>query len=239
MTPTHFICANAGDSRAILVQKKRVLPLSFDHKPTDPPEEARIVAAGGKVSIKRVDGDLAVSRGLGDFSFKNRPDLPPDQQKVTCCPEILVEPRQSSQDEFIILACDGIWDVASNESCAKLVHAILDEGETDIGLVCEEILDTCLERDSRDNMTVAMVTLPAIQMSYSNSNTSTSSFPIANFFKRSISNSNGNSSMNSSQSNDKKVGVWARRAKRQAKQAPASASGTTQKQTIITTNNKI
>eukprot|EP00978_Attheya_sp_CCMP212_P000660 scaffold1312_cov54-Attheya_sp.AAC.4 len=237
MTPTHFICANAGDSRAVLVRKKSVLPLSFDHKPTDPPEEARIVAAGGKVSIKRVDGDLAVSRGLGDFSFKNRPDLPPDQQKVTCCPEILVEPRQCSQDEFIILACDGIWDVASNESCAKLVHAILDEGETDIGLVCEEMLDTCLERDSRDNMTVAMVTLPAIQMSCSNSNTSTSSSPIANFFKR----GNSNSSMNSSHSNDKKVGVWARRAKRQAKQgcASASASGTTHKQTIITTNNKI
>jgi serine/threonine protein phosphatase PrpC len=215
MTPTHFICANAGDSRAILVRQKRVLPLSFDHKPTNPPEESRIVAAGGKVSIKRVDGDLAVSRGLGDFSFKNRPDLPPDQQKVTCCPEILVEPRQCSQDEFIILACDGIWDVASNESCAQMVQAILDEGESDIGLVCEEILDTCLERDSRDNMTVAMVTLPAIQMA--SSNVSSPSSPMANFFKRGNSNN-----MNSSNGHDKKVGVWARRAKRQTKQAAAS-----------------
>lgn len=51
-------------------------------------EKRRIENAGGKVSWKRVDGDLAVSRALGDFYYKNRPDLPPEEQKVTACPEI-------------------------------------------------------------------------------------------------------------------------------------------------------
>jgi serine/threonine protein phosphatase PrpC len=57
-------------------------PLSEDHKPTDEGEKNRIEAAGGTVSWKRVDGDLAVSRALGDFQYKTRPDLPAEQQKV-------------------------------------------------------------------------------------------------------------------------------------------------------------
>jgi protein phosphatase 2C family protein 2/3 len=57
--------------------------LSFDHKPMLPIERARIDAAGGFVQWNRVNGDLAVSRALGDFSFKDRPDLPPESQKVS------------------------------------------------------------------------------------------------------------------------------------------------------------
>ena len=52
-------------------------------------ERSRIENAGGKVSWKRVDGDLAVSRALGDFFYKNRDDLPPQDQKVTAFPDIL------------------------------------------------------------------------------------------------------------------------------------------------------
>lgn len=59
----------------------------------------------------------------------------------------------------------GVWDVASNEACATMIQDLMDEGETDLGLICEEILDTCLEKNSRDNMTIVMVALPKIQMS--------------------------------------------------------------------------
>jgi len=58
----------------------------------------------------------------------------------------------------------GVWDVASNADCSKLIQEILDEGETDLGLVCEEVLDSCLEKNSRDNMTIVTVALPAMKM---------------------------------------------------------------------------
>lgn len=156
VTPSHIICANAGDSRAILRRSGNVLPLSFDHKPNNIPEMERIDLAGGFVKCKRVDGDLAVSRGLGDFSYKSHESLPVERQKVIPDPEFVVYPR-SKEDEFMILACDGIWDVASNEQCSTFVQTLLDEGETDLGLICEEALDTCLDKNSRDNMTIAMV----------------------------------------------------------------------------------
>jgi serine/threonine protein phosphatase PrpC len=157
VTPSHIISANAGDSRAILRRNRNILPLSFDHKPDNIPELERINLANGFVKCKRVDGDLAVSRGLGDFSYKSNELLPVEQQKVIPNPEFVIYPR-SKDDEFMVLACDGIWDVASNEQCGSFVQSLLDEGESDLGLICEEAIDTCLDKNSRDNMTIAMVT---------------------------------------------------------------------------------
>jgi len=168
LTPSHILCANAGDSRAILRKDGKALPLSFDHKPPNLPEQERIIAAGGFVKGKRVNGDLAVSRGLGDFSFKNVGEFSIYSQKVIPIPDIITCPRDKAKDEFIVLACDGIWDVVSNSECSDMVQSILDEGETNITMVCEEILDMCLERNSRDNMTLVMVCLPGVKMSQKN-----------------------------------------------------------------------
>lgn len=163
VTPSHIICANAGDSRAILRRAGKALPLSFDHKPNNAPELERINHAKGFVKCKRVDGDLAVSRGLGDFTYKSNEVLRVDQQKVIPNPEFVTYPRKK-EDEFMILACDGIWDVTNNEECGSFVQSLLDEGETDLGLLCEEAIDTCLDKNSRDNMTIAMVTFEGCKM---------------------------------------------------------------------------
>lgn len=157
VTPSHLICANAGDSRAILRRAGKALPLSFDHKPNNAPELERIHQAKGFVKCKRVDGDLAVSRGLGDFTYKSNEVLRVEQQKVIPNPEFVTYPRKK-EDEFMILACDGIWDVANNEQCQSFVQSLLDQGESDLGLICEEAIDTCLDKNSRDNMTISMVT---------------------------------------------------------------------------------
>lgn len=168
LTPSHIICANAGDSRAILRRNGSVLPLSFDHKPNNLPEMERINQSGGFVKCKRVDGDLAVSRGLGDFSYKSNETLPVEQQKVIPEPEFVVYPRNTEQDEFIVLACDGVWDVATNEECSTFIQTLLDEGETDLGMICEEAIDTCLDKNSRDNMTIAMVTFQGCHINPTN-----------------------------------------------------------------------
>ena len=75
VTPDEIYCANAGDTRAVLKQVRGLVPLSFDHVPNRPCETARILAAGKKVSNNRVQGELAVSRGFGDFSFKQNDKL--------------------------------------------------------------------------------------------------------------------------------------------------------------------
>ena len=170
VTPSHIICANAGDSRAVMRRNGKVLPLSFDHKPNDVPELERIDKAGGFVKSKRVDGDLAVSRGLGDFSYKNNENLPVEKQKVIPDPEFVIYPRNIEKDEFIVLACDGVWDVATNEECSNFVQDLLDQGESDLGLMCEEAIDICLSKNSRDNMTMGLITLKGAKMA-SESNT--------------------------------------------------------------------
>jgi len=159
LTPTHMICSNAGDSRSLVCRDGKALPLSFDHKPYNAPENLRVVNAGGYVKAKRIDGDLAVSRGLGDFRYKMNPDLTVETQKVNASPEIIVCPRKYGKDEFMVIGCDGIWDVVENDKCVELVQKILNTGETDMGAICEKMLDACLEKESKDNMTICIVAL--------------------------------------------------------------------------------
>ena len=164
ITPTQVLCANAGDSRAIFAKAKgRTVPLSYDHKPSDEYEQNRIVSAGGYVSNNRIDGDLAVARGLGDFRFKSNMHLTLDMQKVTALPDIIVQNRNVEEDEFIVIGCDGIWDVCTNADVVEIIHQIIDEGERSLGLVCEEVMDVCLMKGSKDNMTVVLVTLPGFK----------------------------------------------------------------------------
>lgn len=159
ITPKYIICANAGDSRCVMGTNGTTKPLSEDHKPTDEGEKKRIENAGGSVSWKRVDGDLAVSRALGDFQYKKRSDLPPEQQKVSCEPDITIHDRSPS-DDVLVLACDGVWDVVTSESCVELVREIFLSGESNMQLVAEEVVDTALDIGSKDNISAVVVQLP-------------------------------------------------------------------------------
>ena len=69
-------------------------------------EKARISAAGGYVDFGRVNGNLALSRAIGDFEFKKSADLSPEQQVVTAFPDVVTH-EISNDDEFLIIACDG------------------------------------------------------------------------------------------------------------------------------------
>lgn len=98
--------ANAGDSRGVLGIKGRAKPLSEDHKPQLEAEKNRIVAAGGFVDFGRVNGNLALSRAIGDFEFKKVAELPPEAQIVTAFPDV-EQHDLTDEDEFLVLACDG------------------------------------------------------------------------------------------------------------------------------------
>jgi len=114
ITPTEVFCCNAGDSRTIISKGKSAVDLSVDHKPSLPDEQRRIYNANGYVEDNRVNGMLALSRALGDFDYKKNSSLGPKEQAVTAFPEIK-SIQLTSDTEFIILACDGIWDVMSSQ----------------------------------------------------------------------------------------------------------------------------
>lgn len=78
-----LFCANVGDSRAVACVCGETVPLSFDHKPTKPTEYQRITEAGGWVDCNRVNGNLALSRALGDFTFKRNEKKKAEEQIVT------------------------------------------------------------------------------------------------------------------------------------------------------------
>jgi protein phosphatase 1B len=109
---------------------------------------------------KRIDGDLAVSRAFGDFEYKNRPDLEPALQKVSCRPDIRVE-EAGPADDLLVLACDGLWDVMSSSEAVETVREILAAGEEDMRLVAEELVDLALNKGSRDNVSAVVLRLPA------------------------------------------------------------------------------
>ncbi|KAI8924302.1 phosphatase 2C-like domain-containing protein [Entophlyctis helioformis] len=163
ITDDQIFVANAGDSRAVLSANGRAVPLSFDHKPVNPAETDRIVAAGGFVEFGRVNGNLALSRAIGDFEFKQSTDLAAERQIVTADPEIQ-ERALEDTDEFVVIACDGIWDCKTNTDVINFVtNQILQK--QDLGVIAEKLMDDCLAHDSDvggvgcDNMTVVIVAL--------------------------------------------------------------------------------
>jgi len=160
ITPKYIICANSGDSRCVLGVSGIAKPLSDDHKPYNKGEKSRIDKAGGFVQWNRVDGDLAVSRAFGDFGYKNRPDLPAKEQKVSCFPDITIHER-TGEEEFLLLACDGLWDVMSNVEAIENIRNILTSGEKSAGKITEEMLDLSLEKGSKDNISAVLALLPA------------------------------------------------------------------------------
>lgn len=169
----------------------RCVPLSRDHKPILEEECERIEAAGGWVESNRVNGHLALSRALGDFMFKQNICKLPEEQIVTgkissfvfcqrfcflisdafiveidkkfslaALPE--VRKLDVTEDwEFVVLACDGIWDVMTNEEVIEFVRPRIAEAKS-VEEICEDLLAHCLAPDTAagagcDNMTVILV----------------------------------------------------------------------------------
>ncbi|XP_028753557.1 protein phosphatase 2C 50 [Neltuma alba] len=169
LSQTHIIVANCGDSRAVLCRGKEAIPLSTDHKPNRDDEWARIEAAGGRIiqwNGYRVLGVLAVSRSIGDRYLK--PWIIPE-------PEIEFILREKN-DECLIIASDGLWDVMTNEeACQAARNRILlwhkkyangnnkgsAEQDPAAQFAAEYLSRLALQRGSKDNISVIVVDLKA------------------------------------------------------------------------------
>ena len=139
--------ANAGDSRSVVCKKGQAIPMSVDHKPSIPAELKRIEKAGGWVSDGRVLGNLNLSRGIGDSEYKGDKKLKPEEQMITNFPDVKIE-NLSGDIDFIVIACDGIWDCKTNqEVCDFFTDKFNKDPNGKISKFIEDLYDEILAPD--------------------------------------------------------------------------------------------
>lgn len=165
-----IVVANAGDCRAVLCRQGRALPLSMDHVPHLPWELERIHRAGGRVvqdrGCFRVNGTVNVSRAIGDLENKRNPRVKQSQQALVSTPDVVVQQRDAG-DEFLLLACDGVWEVLGNDRAVEFVRERLPtymKGGITLSNIVEELMSSCLsswlpatQGVGGDNMTAILV----------------------------------------------------------------------------------
>jgi protein phosphatase 2C family protein 2/3 len=125
------VCANAGDSRCVLCHGNTVIALSEDHKPNNQLETERIIKAESFVFNNRVSGCLAVSRAFGDVQTKRNTKLPLEEQAVIAVPDIaryqFSKSNSKQSPDFLVLACDGLWDKMSREEVCSYIRIKMKE----------------------------------------------------------------------------------------------------------------
>jgi protein phosphatase 1L len=159
--PLELVVANTGDCRAVLCRDGLAMPLSVDHKPDHPKERTRIQKAGGSVNYfagtARVYKEssqfqpgsifLSVSRAFGDGSLKKPSNV------VTSEPEVKRFQVEEEKDFFVILACDGVWDVLSNQDAVDIALKYYNDPKK----AAEQIVKEAYKRKSPDNLTATVI----------------------------------------------------------------------------------
>ncbi|OMJ28255.1 Protein phosphatase 2C-like protein [Smittium culicis] len=136
--------ANVGDARCVYSNNLETIRLTYDHKGDDQFEANRIINAGGYVFNGRVNGVLAVTRSLGDSSMK---------QFVVGNPYVshISIPKSSGT---LVLACDGLWDVCSDDMAIKLANESPDPQSA-----AESLVQYAVDNFSTDNISVIVIKL--------------------------------------------------------------------------------
>ncbi|KAL1807462.1 hypothetical protein DCAR_0726822 [Daucus carota subsp. sativus] len=148
----HLLVANVGDSRAVLCRKGVAVPMSQDHRPSYISELKRIKELGGYIEDGYLNGELAVTRALGDWYMKSPSGCP---APLTAEPDVQ-RTLLTKDDEFLIIACDGIWDVMSNEEAVRLVRGQLRQHD-DPQKCAKALVGQALRLDTSDNLTAIIV----------------------------------------------------------------------------------
>ncbi|KPI85847.1 putative protein phosphatase 2C [Leptomonas seymouri] len=167
VSPQEITCAWVGDSRAVLCRDAASFDLSYDHKPDVEAEKARIEDAGGFVQDNRVNGQLAMSRAMGDFVYKKDTKRDAKEQLVVAVPGV-VTTKRGNGDSYVAIACDGIFDVLSNEELIDFINSKKADGMANLD-ICKAVCDRCLACaapeggpatvEGTDNMTIMIVDL--------------------------------------------------------------------------------
>eukprot|EP00760_Papus_ankaliazontas_P026141 PhM_4_TR3009/c1_g4_i1/m.37810 len=164
-----LVTANVGDSEIVLCRDGAPLVLSTRHVPNNSSEEARVIAAGGRMYRHRVGHpkfnpefvSLGVSRAIGDIGFKLDEFTDGKQSGVIADADTRCLPLHPT-DAFLIMACDGLWDVMNYEDVVRMCAAMLKNG-TSTQEITDALVAEALKRGSTDNVTCLFLqlTVPA------------------------------------------------------------------------------
>jgi len=140
--------AGVGDSRVVLGRGAEAVRLTIDHKPDNSDERKRVEQAGGFFLKERVLGILAVTRSFGDHGMKDFVSAEPETRRTVL----------SDSDKVLILACDGVWDVFSDQEALELVKG-MQETEEDQEVAAQRLVESSVDRGTTDNVTACVVYL--------------------------------------------------------------------------------
>jgi serine/threonine protein phosphatase PrpC len=136
--------ANAGDSRIVISKNGKAYAMTEDHKPENEEERKRIYKANGFVSDGRVNGNLNLSRSLGDLEYKKNKKIPQEEQIITAYPEITN--CSLSDVDFIFLGCDGVYDCLTNQEVVDFISTRL-KSNMKLAKILEEMMDQIIAPD--------------------------------------------------------------------------------------------
>ncbi|KAF9688203.1 hypothetical protein SADUNF_Sadunf02G0172700 [Salix dunnii] len=152
-----LMVANAGDCRAVLCRKGEAIDLSQDHRPIYPSERRRVEELGGYIDDGYLNGVLSVSRALGDWDMK----LPRGSPSPLIADPEFQQLVLTEDDEFLIIGCDGIWDVMSSQHAVSLVRHGLQRHD-DPEQSARDLVMEALRRNTFDNLTVLIVCFSSV-----------------------------------------------------------------------------
>ncbi|KAJ8545130.1 hypothetical protein K7X08_017713 [Anisodus acutangulus] len=147
-----MLIANAGDSRAVLGKRGRAVELSKDHKPNATSEKLRIEKLGGVIFDGYLNGQLSVARALGDWHIKGAKGSTGPLSSEPEFEEVVL----SEEDEFLIIGCDGLWDVMSSQYAVTIVRKELML-HSDPEKCSKFLVKEALKRNCCDNLTVVVI----------------------------------------------------------------------------------
>jgi len=162
-------CGNLGDSRCVFYKKDEVIPMSIDQKPNKPKEKKRIEDSGSCVMFGRVNGSLAVSRAFGDYRYKNKENLKPEEQSVIAFPEVKQEKiwyikwiKYISFGLWWTLGCNeewrGYWIYFQKNFKKKMIKKKKLKMMRDLKKIAKDIVSYAIQdRKSQDNVTCIIV----------------------------------------------------------------------------------
>ncbi|XP_008781191.2 probable protein phosphatase 2C 2 [Phoenix dactylifera] len=151
-----LLVANAGDCRAVLCRKGKAVELSQDHRPIFAAERQRVEELGGYIDDGYLNGVLSVSRALGDWDMK----LPRGSPSPLIAEPEFRQATLTEDDEFLIIGCDGIWDVMTSQHAVNIVRSGL-RWHDDPERCARELVTEAVRLDTFDNLTVIVVCFSA------------------------------------------------------------------------------
>ena len=159
-----LICANVGDSRAIMVKGNKIIPLSIDQKPDDPEESKRIIENGGEISQFEEDGEksgpfrvwkkgevypgIAMSRSIGDLIASTLGVIPEPK---------FIEDKIDKDTKFIVIASDGVWEFLDNKTVADIVMPFYKKNDPEGA--CKALIKESTEWWNKEDIVVDDITV--------------------------------------------------------------------------------